>query len=106
MTVNLINVFVEIVGLVEALLANCALVGFESLVDPQVRVEVVLLVEEPIANVTFVGSLSGVRPDVRFKVVGLDELFVTVRTAKWFRRGVNEGVAGEFFFVLEGTGTY
>lgn len=85
MTVNLINVFVEIVGLVEALLANGALVRFESLVDPEVRVEVVLLVEEPVADVTFVRSLSGVRPDVGFKVVGLDELFVAVRTAKGFR---------------------
>lgn len=89
MTVNLINVFVEIVGLVETLLADGALVGFESLVDPEVRVEVVFLVEEPIADVTFVGPLAGVRSDVRFEVVGLDELFVAVRAAERFGRGVN-----------------
>lgn len=88
-TVNLINVFVEIVGLIEALLADGALVGFESLVDPEVRVEVVFLVEEPVTDVTFVRSLSGVSSDVRFKVVGLDELFVAVRAAERFRGGVN-----------------
>lgn len=106
MTVNLINVLVEIVGLVEALLANGALVGFESLVDPEMRVEVILLVEEPVAHETFVRTLSGVGSNVRFKVVGLDELLVAVRAAEGFRRGVDQRVAGKFFLILEGTRTH
>lgn len=105
MTVNLVDVLVQIVALVESFLADGALIRFETLVDAHVSVEVVLLVEQTVTDVAFVRLFAGVGPDVRFKVVRLNELFPAVWTVERLRRRMDQRVTTELFLVWKRTRT-